>query len=397
MKANRIVLLSLLMLSILVSGCGTSAPNSSETYESTILEATETIQMPEAVYEFPVMVSEDRELTVCLHLEELADYSAKEIRKIQVYDGDQLLQTITKDDIPGVTDYAWDGLFLNESNTVGLPDLRDLNFDGAEDFGLLAVYSYPNNVPYSYFLWNEEKALFEYQFTAFGPGWLQINESEKCLVEVSTAGSETYEKYFTFAQDGNIVTGKQTASENSTVSDNQEANENILLQVLENKVPFYSESSGESRTLAEYCGEESTRLGFEVTITQYAFADMDGDGILEAVVDFCFGENSQVMCMVLKWDDKTENVFGMEFYYRQMSRIKEDGTFHYSSGASNHGFARLKFTDSGWEYVLIGGVEEVDGVTSYFWNGETITEQAFWENFEAQDAKESAQWSPYPS
>lgn len=71
MKANRVVLLSLLILSILVSGCGTSAPNSSETYESTRAETTETIQMPEAVYEFPVMVSEDRGLTISLHLEEL--------------------------------------------------------------------------------------------------------------------------------------------------------------------------------------------------------------------------------------------------------------------------------------------------------------------------------------
>lgn len=170
MKANRIVLLSLLMLSILVSGCGTSAPNSSETYESTIVETTETIQMPEAVYEFPVMVSEDRGLTISLHLKELEDFSAKEIRKIEVYDGDQLLQTITKEDISEVTDYAWDGLFLNESNTIGLPDVRDLNFDGAEDFGLLAVFAYPQNVPYSYFIWNAEKESFEYKFTAFGPG-----------------------------------------------------------------------------------------------------------------------------------------------------------------------------------------------------------------------------------
>ena len=100
MKANRIVLLSLLMLSILVSGCGTSASNSSETYESTIVETTETIQMPEAVYEFPVMVSENRRLTISLLLEEFEDFSAKEIWKIEVYDGNQLLQTITKDDIP---------------------------------------------------------------------------------------------------------------------------------------------------------------------------------------------------------------------------------------------------------------------------------------------------------
>jgi len=61
MKANRIVLLSLLMLSILVSGCGTSTLISSETYESRIGETFEEIQELEAVYKFPVMVSEDCE------------------------------------------------------------------------------------------------------------------------------------------------------------------------------------------------------------------------------------------------------------------------------------------------------------------------------------------------
>ena len=206
MKANRIVLLSLLMLSILVSGCGTSAPNSSKTYESTIVETTETIQMPEAVYEFPVMVSEDRGLTISLHLKELEDFSAKEIRKIEVYDGDQLLQTITKEDISEVIDYAWDGLFLNESNTIGLPDVRDLNFDGAEDFGLLAVFAYPQNVPYSYFIWNAEKEFFEYKFTAFGPGWLQIDYDRKCLVEVSCEGEQNYKKIFSIDQNGNVTT-----------------------------------------------------------------------------------------------------------------------------------------------------------------------------------------------
>ena len=348
MKANRIVLLSLLMLSILVSGCGTSAPNSRETYESTITETTETIQIPETVYEFPVMISEDQELTIFLHLEELEDFSAKEIRKIEVYDSDQLLQTITKDDVPEVTDYAWDGLFLNESNKVGLPDVRDLNFDGAEDFGLLAVFTYPQNVPYSYFFWNAEKELFEYKFTALGPGWLQIDVSQKCLVEMSNEGMETYEKYLSFDQEGNIVTGKQTSSENNTVSDKKESNENILLNALENKVPFYSESSGGSCTLADYCDEESTRLGFEVTITRYALVDLDGDGIQEAVTDFRFGENSQVMCMVLKWDSNSETVYGTEFYYRQMNQIKEDGSFAYSGGGDNDGWAKLRWEDSSW-------------------------------------------------
>ena len=208
MRANKTVLLLFIMLSILVSGCGTSAANISETTERTLEETTETIQMSEAVYKFPVMVSEDHGLTISLHLEELEDFSAKEIRKIQVYDGDQLLQTITKDDVPGVADYAWDGLFLNESNTVGLPDVRDLNFDGAEDFGLLAVFAYPQNVPYSYFFWNTEKELFQYQLTAFGPGWLRCDDSRKCLIEVSTVGTERLEKTFTFDQYGNVIAEK---------------------------------------------------------------------------------------------------------------------------------------------------------------------------------------------
>ena len=204
-KIHRFYIAAFILLSSLLSGCGASVPNSSETYESTIAETTETIQMPEAVYEFPVMVSEDRGLTISLHLEELEDFSAKEIRKILVYDGDHLLQTITKDDIPEVTDYAWDGLFLNESNTVGLPDVRDLNFDGAEDFGVLVVFAYPQNVPYSYFFWNREKELFEYQFTAFGPGWLQIDNSEKRLVEVSNEGTVIHKKYFTLTPDGSLL------------------------------------------------------------------------------------------------------------------------------------------------------------------------------------------------
>lgn len=212
MKANTIVLMSLLMLSILISGCGKSSPKSSETHEITISETTEAIQMSESVYKFPVMVSENRGLTICLHWEELEDFSAKEIRKIEVYDDDQLLQTITKDDIPEVTDYAWDGLFLNESNEVGLPDVRDLNFDGAEDFGLLAVSAYPHNVPYSYFLWNEKNELFEYQFTAFGPSWLQIDEVEKCLVEISTAGEETYKKIITVDPGGSADLQSQADS-----------------------------------------------------------------------------------------------------------------------------------------------------------------------------------------
>ena len=120
------------------------------------------------------------------------------------------------------------------------------------------------------------------------------------------------------------------------------------MQVLKNQALFYSVSYDESCTLAEYCTSESEVMGFTVSITQYAFVDMDNDGIQEAVVDFRFGKNSQVMCMVLKWDSSSEIVSGTEFYHRQMSQIKEDGSFAYSGGVDNDGWAKLRWENDTW-------------------------------------------------
>ena len=157
------------------------------------------------LYDFTAMVSSGRELNVVLVLEEPADSYTTAVTEILVYDGDMLLQTITKDDVRDVMDYAWDGLFVNKGSTIGEPDIRDLNFDGSDDFGLLAVEIYPQHVPYSYFIWDEETDLFVYQFTAFGVDALQVDDEEMCLVETSYEGFIPYKKVFTFELDGTVV------------------------------------------------------------------------------------------------------------------------------------------------------------------------------------------------
>lgn len=135
----------------------------------------------------------------------------------------------------------------------------------------------------------------------------------------------------------------------------QKSEENILLQVLENQESFFSMSSGMYYTLSEYCSSEGGRMGLDVAITRYAFVDMDADGVQEAVVDFRFGENSQVMCIVLKYDVDNALVQGTEFYYRQMYLLKEDGSFAYSGGADNDGWAKLRWdrSNSQWETIPV--------------------------------------------
>ena len=122
--------------------------------------------------------------------------------------------------------------------------------------------------------------------------------------------------------------------------------ESRLLQVLMDQYAFYHPDDGLEYYLTDYCRRTGDQLGFPVSITRYAFVDMDGDGTAEAVVDFKFGENEQVMCMVLKYDSGT--VFGAEFYHRQMSHIKKDGSFAYSGGGDNDGWAKLRWENNTW-------------------------------------------------
>ena len=122
--------------------------------------------------------------------------------------------------------------------------------------------------------------------------------------------------------------------------------EEQLRLALENQYPILFDDAAEGITLSSYCAEESERLGFSVEITRYALLDMDGDSISECVVDFRFGENEQVMCLVLKYENGT--IYATGFYYRQMYQLKSDGTFGASGGAGDSGWYRLVWENMSW-------------------------------------------------
>lgn len=183
------------------------------------------------------------------------------------------------------------------------------------------------------------------------PDWYPEETTEE------TTETETVAEEVTEPQMEHVEVTESKTEQDETISTNDSSggtaellssDEHILWEVLQNQKSFHSVAYGKSLTLAEYCTSESEVMGFAVSITQYTFVDMDNDGIQEAVVDFRFGENSQVMCMVLKWDSSSEIVSGTEFYHRQMSQIKEDGSFAYSGGGDNDGWAKLRWENDAW-------------------------------------------------
>ncbi len=158
------------------------------------------------LYTFQVQagLNQEQELTVVLYTKQPnRKYFA--VDQILVYNEEgRLLQTIEASAIPAVEEYAWDGLFVNQNEQVGEPDIRDVNFDGAQDFGLLAVGTYPHNVPYSYFLWNAQKQRFEYGFTLFGSSALEADPERGRLVESWHDVSGEYKNYYKYKPDGSL-------------------------------------------------------------------------------------------------------------------------------------------------------------------------------------------------
>lgn len=136
----------------------------------------------EDMYHFPVRVSDTRVLTVALEsVGPEAEYFS--VERILVYDGDTLIQTIETAELTPSEEYLWEGLFVNNGHREGEPDVRDVNFDGSEDFGLLCAAAYPKNLPFTYFFWDETEGGFVQGFTIFGNEALEVDEEQKCLIE----------------------------------------------------------------------------------------------------------------------------------------------------------------------------------------------------------------------
>ena len=161
--------------------------------------------------------------------------------------------------------------------------------------------------------------------------WTEISESEAHAIQNSHLRVE--------------VRQENPTSEEVKAQIKAEAEERLRL-ALENQYPILIDDAAEDITLSSYCEEESERLGFSVEITRYALLDMDGDSISECVVDFRFGENEQVMCLVLKYENGT--IYATGFYYRQMYQLKSDGTFAASGGAGDSGWYRLAWENMSW-------------------------------------------------
>ena len=145
-------------------------------------ETTQTDNTVDTSLSCQVKISAERTMKLVLETPVTED-DYRRINRLLIYDEqDNLIQTIYPEETENDGIFLNEGLFVNLGSTIGEPDIRDVNFDGFADFGLLACSSYPQNVPYNYFLWNEAREQFEFGFTIFGASALEIDNEEQYLI-----------------------------------------------------------------------------------------------------------------------------------------------------------------------------------------------------------------------
>lgn len=123
--------------------------------------------------------------------------------------------------------------------------------------------------------------------------------------------------------------------------------------------------------------------------------DIDHDTIPEMILRLTMdGEpNNIIGHEILRFQDS--NVYGYTVFHREFNHLKSDGSFSFSDGASNWGFATITFTGDGFTIHKTIYCETSNHLTTYIVDGQETTEEMFWEECEIQDSKADAEWEDF--
>lgn len=134
--------------------------------------------------------------------------------------------------------------------------------------------------------------------------------------------------------------------------------------------------------------------------TSFALFDLDGDGLLEVILNMDVLRVKDAASLILRYEDGV--VRGYHFAPRAFGDLKVDGTFWFSNGAFDHGFAKMDFSDSShyWTkdvcYSKSTDYDE-DGnfQICYYYDGNRITEEAFQQYIQTYDDTEDVTYMDF--
>ncbi len=176
---------------------------------------------------------------------------------------------------------------------------------------------------------------------------------------------------------------------------------NAIKAVLQNKAEFVNTYDGKHMDIQEFIDSHYGDTLFSMEIIKFAVVDLDNDGTPEVILWERINGNDNIAFLILYYRDKV--VYGYQIGYRSFNQLKADGTFYFSSSASDSGFGTLKFAENAYVTDKITYSQSYDSngpfydsnenpAILYFVNHERTTQDEFESAFKKQGEKPDATW-----
>lgn len=133
-----------------------------------------------------------------------------------------------------------------------------------------------------------------------------------------------------------------------------------------------------------------------IKFLRYTAVDLDGDGTVEAILDFTFEGGSGYTIGYLILHTVCDKVYADIIYSGSFMDLKTDGTFESSDGSAVWAYGRItSFTDEG--NAIVDWFTEMDCYEygQYLINGEAVSQADFNKVQQEQDSKPNAEWHDF--
>ncbi|MFA5536585.1 MAG: hypothetical protein WDA53_05385 [Bacillota bacterium] len=163
--------------------------------------------------------------------------------------------------------------------------------------------------------------------------------------------------------------------------------------VLQNNFKFFNTDENKYMDINQFADSFNSATGTALKFIEFAFVDLDNDGTPEVILWEQVSGNDYGF-EVLSYQDKI--VYGYTFYYRGFNQLKADGTFYFSSAASDGGFGTVKFSKNTYSIDKVtysqSHVSNGNPTVLYFVNRKSATRGEFDLVIRKQDEKPDATW-----
>lgn len=161
---------------------------------------------------------------------------------------------------------------------------------------------------------------------------------------------------------------------------------NNCRSIIENSSPMYYTGTKQEMYIRDYLAD------YELSVTKYSVIDLDGDSLSETVLWLERGANAYYGFLILH--ESGDLVYAYELTYRAFYELKEDGTFSFSAGVSDHGIGKIAFANDTYEIKSVAYCESEYGSqkVSYYIGSNAVSKEDFEEFVGKHDQKKSAEW-----